>query len=255
VENQPVIVGRDVHKKTCSVALFSKDDGLVESYTCPSGEAELAHQLTELGCNIEHIVYESGLTGFALARTFSAAGFEVSVIAASRIPRGYVAAAKNDRLDAVKLATYFAWGLLRPIAISAVEQEGYRAVVRRRKRISESRGKIKQKIKGFLLASGIDEPQSIQKWSLAESKDLTALDVPSQHHMALAPMVREYPFLLPEDKLFRAGIRAATKRMHSEPYERLTSVVGVGETAASNFLAELFSPERFNRPEEVTSYL
>lgn len=29
----------------------------------------------------------------------------------------------------------------------------------------------------------------------------------------------------------------------------------MGETAASNFLAELFSPERFNRPEEVTSYL
>ncbi|MEP1611990.1 MAG: IS110 family transposase [Roseobacter sp.] len=26
-------------------------------------------------------------------------------------------------------------------------------------------------------------------------------------------------------------------------------------TAASNFLAEPFSPERFNKPEEVTSYL
>ena len=127
--------------------------------------------------------------------------------------------------------------------------------MRRRKRIAESRGKIKQKIKGFLLASGIDEPQSIQKWSLAASADLTALDVPPQHHMALASMVREYLFLLSEDKLLRAEIRAATKRMHPERFDRLTSVVGVGETAASNFLAELFSPERFNRPEEVTSYL
>ncbi len=228
---------------------------MVESYTCPAGEAALAHQLAELGINIEHIVYESGPTGFALSRVLTDAGFNVSVIAASRIPRGYAAAAKNDRLDAVKLATYYARGLLRPIAIPSVEQEGYRALVRRRKRIAESRGKIKQKIKGFLLASGIDEPHSLQKWSLAASADLTALDVPPHHHMALASMVREYLFLLSEDKMLRAEIRTATKRMHAQTFELLTSIVGVGETAASNFLAELFSPERFNGPEEVTSYL
>ncbi|SPF30210.1 hypothetical protein POI8812_02545 [Pontivivens insulae] len=68
-------------------------------------------------------------------------------------------------------------------------------------------------------------------------------------------MVREYLFLLSEDKMLRAEIRTATKRMHAQTFERLTSIVGGGETAASNFLAELFSPERFNRPEEVTSYL
>ncbi len=39
VEGQPVVVVLDVHKKTYSVALFSKEDRLVESYTCPSGEA------------------------------------------------------------------------------------------------------------------------------------------------------------------------------------------------------------------------
>ncbi len=180
---------------------------------------------------------------------------DASIIAASRIPRGYAAAAKKDRLDAVKLATYYARGLLRPIAVPTIEQESYRALVRRRKRIAESRGKIEQKTKGFLLASGFDEPDIIQKWSLAASADLTALDVPPQHHMALASMVREYLFMLSEDKMVRAEIRTVTKRMHPEPYKRLTSVVGVGETAATSFLAELFSPERFNRPEEVTSYL
>ena len=65
----------------------------------------------------------------------------------------------------MRLANYFARGLLWPIAIPTVEQEGYRALVRRRKRIEESRGKIK----GFLLAAGIEEPASLQKWSLAMS--------------------------------------------------------------------------------------
>ncbi|WP_156453344.1 hypothetical protein [Polycladidibacter hongkongensis] len=73
--------------------------------------------------------------------------------------------------------------------------------------------------------------------------------MPPQHHMALASMVREYLFLLSEDKVLRAEIRTATKRMHAQTFERLTSIVEVGETAAYNFLAELFSPERFNRPE------
>ncbi|MBY6068421.1 IS110 family transposase [Leisingera aquaemixtae] len=38
-------------------------------------------------------------------------------------------------------------------------------------------------------------------------------------------------------------------------FKHLTSVIGVGETAAAHFPAELFLPEWFNRPEEVTSYL
>ena len=255
VENRPVFVGLDVHKKTYSVAIFEPQDGLVETWTCPAGEDALAAQLAGLGCPIEHVVYESGPTGFALARALERAGFAVSVIAASRIPRGYAASAKTDRLDAVKLANYFARGLLRPIAVPTVEQEGYRALVRRRKRIAESRAKIKQKIKGFLLASGITDPASLRSWTLAASKDLSALEIPPEHRTALASMVREYLFLLSEDKLLRAEIREATRRMHSERFKRLTAVAGVGETAAAHFLAEVFSPERFDRPEEVTSYL
>ena len=255
VEDRPVFVGLDVHKKTYSVALFEPEDGLIETYTCPSGEAKLADQFCGLGCRIAHVVYESGPTGFALARALEAAGFAVSVIAASRIPRMSAASAKTDRLDAEKLASYFARGLLRPIAIPTVEQEGYRALVRRRKRIAEARGKIKQKIKGFLLVTGIGEPVSLRAWSVAASDDLNRLPLPSEHRMALSSMVREYLFLLDEDRQLRAQIRAATRRMHPERYARLTSVIGVGETVATNFLAELFSPDRFNRPEEVTSYL
>jgi len=76
VEDQPVVVGLDVHKKTYSVALFSKEDGLVESYTCPAGAAALAHQLAELAINIEHIVYESGPTGFAHSTWICSGGQE-----------------------------------------------------------------------------------------------------------------------------------------------------------------------------------
>ena len=125
----------------------------------------------------------------------------------------------------------------------------------RRKRLSEGRTKVKQKIKGFLLASGIDEPASIRQWSVDASKDLTELKIPESHRMTLASLVREYLFLLSEEKQIRKEIRELTNDLHAEAYERLISVTGVGEAAASYFLAELFSPERFNRLEEVASYL
>jgi hypothetical protein len=98
-------------------------------------------------------------------------------------------------------------------------------LVRRRKRIAESRGKIKTEDQGRL---ALMNQIASKKWSLTASADLTALHVPLQHHMALASMVREYLFPLSEDKLLRAEIRTATMRMHSERFERLKSIVGVG---------------------------
>lgn len=56
VENQPVVVGLDLHKRTYPVALFSSQDGLVESYTCPAAEAALVARLLAQGCRIGHVV-------------------------------------------------------------------------------------------------------------------------------------------------------------------------------------------------------
>ena len=93
VENRPVFVGLDVHKKTYSVAIFEPQDGLVETWTCPAGEDALAAQLAGLGCPIEHVVYESGPTGFALAPD---GGNAVSVSGGCRA-RGLVGITDNKK--------------------------------------------------------------------------------------------------------------------------------------------------------------
>ena len=255
VGQEPVFVGVDVHKRTYAVALFCATDGQVETWNCPADEAGLTGQLSGLGCHIEHVVYETGPTGFSLCRTLREAGFNASVIAASRIPRGAAAAAKSDRIDATKLAIYFARGLLRPVAVPTVEEEGYRALVRRRKRVSEARAKVKQKIKSLLLATGIAEPPSLKTWIGTAAADLAALDLDPGHDRALASLIREYRFLQEEHRCLRREVRRATQRLYRERYGRLTQVGGVGEVVATTFLAEIFAPERFNRSEELTSYL
>ena len=172
-----------------------------------------------------------------------------------RIPRSAAASAKTDRIDATKLAIYFVRGLLKPVAIPSVEEEGYRALVRRRKRVAEARAKVKQKIKGVLLATGVPEPPSSRKWVGTVTGDLTALALGAGHDSALASLIREYRFLQEEHRALRREVMRATRRLYPERYARLTQVGGVGEVVATTFLAEIFAPERFKRAEEVTSYL
>ena len=167
-------------------------DGQVETWNCSADEAGLVQQLRELGCRIEHVVYETGPTGFSLYRALRAWGFNASVVAASRIPRGAAAAAKSDRIDATKLATYFAKGLLRAVAVPSVEEEGYRALVRRRKRVGEALAKLEQKIKGLLLATGVEEPASAARWTRTVTDDLARLALGPGHHSAMASIIREY---------------------------------------------------------------
>ena len=255
VGNEPVFVGVDVHKHTYSVALFCAADGQIETWTCPADEAGLVEQLKGLGCRIEHVVYETGPTGFSLCRALRDAGFAASVVAASRIPRGAAAAAKSDRVDATKLATYFARGLLKSVAIPTAEEEGYRALVRRRKRVGEALAKLKQKIKGFLLVTGVEEPQSSENWMRRVADDLAALPLGAGHDSTMASLVREYRFLQREHRALAQEVIRATRRLHPERYARLIQVEGVGEVLATTFLAEIFAPERFNRAEEVSSYL
>lgn len=252
---EPVFVGVDVHKRTYSVALFCATDGQVESWNCPADVAGLVEQLSGLGCRIEHVAYETGPTGFSLCRALRDAGFNASVIAASRIPRGAAATAKSDRIDATKLAIYFARGLLRSVAVPSLEDEGYRALVRRRRRVAEARAKVKQKIKSLLLATGIAEPPSLKKWVRTAAEDLVALVLDPGHNSALGSLIREYRFLHEEHRALRGEVMRATRRLHPDRYARLTQVGGVGEVVATTFLAEIFAPERFNRAEEVSSYL
>lgn len=49
VEDRPIYVGLDAHKKTYSVALFDPENGIVETYTRPSDEEALTEQLAVLG--------------------------------------------------------------------------------------------------------------------------------------------------------------------------------------------------------------
>jgi len=111
-----VFVGVDVHKKSYHVALFLNDTPAID-FRMAAEPKQLNKKLEPMACSIKDIVYETGPTGYGLARDLRKNKLPANVVATSKTPRPAGTDDKTDRLDSKKLAEYSAKGLLRPVAI------------------------------------------------------------------------------------------------------------------------------------------
>ena len=76
------------------------------------------------------VAYEAGSTGFGLQRKLAKAGFDVLVVAPSRIPTQ--GKSKTDAEDAMRLARFLRSGDLKGIYVPGKDVEGLRALTRTR---------------------------------------------------------------------------------------------------------------------------
>ena len=254
-QSEPFWIGVDVHKRSYHVALLRADHKTTTFTTTASPEV-FVEQLQRLSIQIAGVVYESGPTGFSLARTLMAQRIPVIVAAPSKIPRSVRPGAKTDRLDCLKLAHYAARGLIRSIAIPTVEEEAQRALLRRRHQLVDRVRQCKQRIKGFLLYHGFEETEAIRSWRSDFEEQIAALPLLPEGRLTIDSHLRELKFLQQElSKVAEQLGHLNQKPEHQAAIRALTSVPGVGKVVATSFRLELFRPERFHRKEEVASYL
>jgi len=156
----------------------------------------------------------------------------------------------------LKLAHYVAKGLLRPIAIPTEEEETQRALLRRRHQIVDSIRRCKQRIKGFLLYHGIPEPRAFKNWCSNLDDEIAALPLQPEGRLVLDSHLRELDYLQQELSRVTTQLEQVNRQPNHHPViKALTSVPGVGQVVATTFHLEIFRPERFDRAEELTSYL
>lgn len=253
-EGEDVFVGIDVHKRSYYVAI-RREDGACETWVSPARPYDFVMTLLELGHPIKQVVYESGPTGFVLCRALQEAGIDCCVVASNKVPRAVTPGAKTDRLDCIKLAEYAAKGMLKSIAIPTQQEEGQRLLIRRRFQIVDAIRRVKLRIKSLLLYEGIQEPDGLKNWSKKSINALSLLQIEPSAKLALDSLLRELSWLQDELAEIMAALKGLMEDQHKEPVKRLCSVPGVGFTIATTFLLEVFRPERFQRPEEVASYL
>lgn len=249
-----VWIGVDVHKRSYSVAVC-RDDGVMVSWKTAADNDALVRQLTVHGMEIKALVYESGPTGFGLARTCREAGIPAIVAAPSRIIRPVSPTAKTDNLDCRKLAELAAKDMVRSIAVPSEEEEALRALERRRHQLADSQRKVKQRIKGFLLFHGIEEPEGLERWTIPAVQALAQLPLNEMLRDALDDYLEELRHVRQRILALERKLSAHTAALHQRRLACLQSVPGVGRIVACSFLSELFRPERFQRGEEVAAYL
>jgi transposase len=254
-EEKPFWIGIDVHKRSYYLAL-RRCDGHCTTWVAPADPASLAEQILRLGIDVAAVAYETGPTGFSLARVLERLSIPVIVAAASRIPRSVTAGAKCDRLDCIKLAEYAAKGMLKSIAVPTPEEEARRSLLRRRHTLVDSVRRSKQRIKSLLLFLGVPEPVEVTNWHNSAPQALLDLALKPAARLTLESYLRELTFHQAELRTVDHQLRqmvATTELSQSALY--LQSVPGVGPTVATTFALELYRPHRFGRAEEVASYL
>ena len=147
-----LFVGIDVHKRSYHVAFYLNDAPSID-FVMPAKKEQLSQKLKTAIPALRQIAYETGPTGYGLARYLHKENLPVSVTPTSRIPRAAGSSDKTDKLDSKQLAQYAAKGLLQSVTIPSLKQEADRQLYRMRHRQARNLSKVKTQIKSFLLKS------------------------------------------------------------------------------------------------------
>lgn len=156
-----LFVGLDVHKKSYHVELHLNDAPAID-FVMPAKKEQLCQLLKPAAVALRNIVYETGPSGYGLARCLKKAHLPVSVVATSRIPRTPGQNDKTDRLDSKKLAQYAAKCLLKSVSVPTLKQEADRQLYRMRHRQARNLAKVKTQIKSFLMMHDLEEPAGLK---------------------------------------------------------------------------------------------
>lgn len=250
-----VFVGVDVHKKSYHVALYLNDMPAIDFRMC-SEPQQLNEKLQPMAQSIKNIVYETGPTGYGLARHLIKGNLPAAVVATSRIPRSSAGDDKTDKLDSIKLAQYAAKGLLRPVTIPTPKQEADRQLYRMRHRQSIQFAKVKVQIKSFLLMHGIKEPDGLANWRVASVSELGDMRLLDTLRLSLDELLSDYDYFKNRIKVLNKVLAGnLDKGVLGRRMDLLKTHPGVGPVVACQFATELFHYKDFGSTRQLYKYL
>ncbi|WP_120521706.1 IS110 family transposase [Arthrobacter celericrescens] len=157
-------IGLDVHAVSVVACALDQRSGELERAAMAAEPAVVLDWVRRFEPPVK-AVYESGPTGFVLARALRDAGVDCVVAASSKLLRAPGDRVKTDRRDAQVLAEMLAVGRVTEVRIPDPEQEALRDVSRLRASAARDLAHARQHVNAFLLRHGIRYPKE-HKWTL-----------------------------------------------------------------------------------------
>jgi len=250
-----LFVGIDVHKKSYHVALFLNNAPAVD-FVMPARKEQLTDKLKTTVPALKCVVYETGPTGYGLARHLEKQNMPVSVVATSKIPRNSAIDDKTDKLDSKKLSQYAAKGLLSPVKIPTLKQEADRQLFRMRHRQARNLARVKTQIKSFLLMHDIDEPAGLNHWTINSIDQLRILPLQQTLRLSLDELLNDLDYYnLRVKEMNKTLVQHLNKGQLALRIELLKTHPGVGTVVACQFATELFHYREFTNTRYLFKYL
>lgn len=250
-----LFVGIDVHKKSYHVALYLNDAPSID-FVMPAKKQQLSSKLITTAPALRQVAYETGPSGYGLARHLYHHGLPVAVAATSRIPRPAGGDDKTDKLDSKKLAEYAAKGLLKPVQVPTLKQEADRQLYRMRHRQARNLAKVKVQIKSFLLMHDLDEPAGLSNWKRNAVEELRTLSLRKTLRLSLDELLGDMDYYASRIKdLDKSLAKQLDKGRLGQRMALLKTHPGVGTVVSCQFATELFHYRDFNSTREVFKYL
>jgi len=250
-----LFVGIDVHKRSYHVALYLNNAPAID-FVMPAKKEMLSQKLITTTSGLKQVAYETGPSGYGLARHLRQNSLPVIVAATSRIPRPAGGDDKTDKLDSRKLAQYAAKGLLKPVAVPTLKQEADRQLYRMRHRQRRNLAKVKTQIKSFLMMHDIAEPNGLTTWSKNSIEQLRTLRLIKTLRLSLDELIGDMDYYSLRIKtLDKSIVKHLNKALLGRRMALLKTHPGVGVVVSCQFATELFHYRDFNSTREVYKYL
>ncbi|MEG0419244.1 IS110 family transposase, partial [Gordonibacter sp.] len=205
-----------------------------------------------IGC-----VYESGPTGFCLARSLISAGIACTIAATSKLSYR-VDRQKNDRADAKWLAQQFITGMVRAVHLPTPEEESLCHLSRLRGEVAADLRRAKQRVSSFLLLTKTEYRLTKKRWTKMFFKWAADHEFP-QSADTFAFRCKMNAVLRLEERL--SEIEAEILRVISENSElasrmaRFICIHGIGKVAAFSLTCEVYGFERFRNGAAFASFV
>ena len=147
-------VGLDVHARSVTAAAIDGQTGELFKARLTPAHAEVLEWIGRLPGPCA-VVYESGPTGFGLARALRAAGWRCEVAASSKLHRRPGDRVKTDARDALLLARLLRLDEIVPVRVPTLAEEAARDLVRAREASRQDLMRARHRVSKLLLRRGI----------------------------------------------------------------------------------------------------
>ncbi|NOT80253.1 MAG: IS110 family transposase [Bacteriovoracaceae bacterium] len=255
-------VGLDVDDKSFHIGAFCKETGETFELSTRPHAGNLMKKFENFSDkNFElKICYEATYIGYSLCRELNKNGYSTQIIAPSLIPELASNRVKTDRLDARKLAQYYANDLLTPVHVPSEEDEHERDLLRSRSFLVDQRKVLKRHILSACRRNNLNymsETGGKNHWTPTHERWL--IDKINKLNGAikinLEILYRQYEKLSEGiDEFVKEIEKLADKEKYKNKKDALNCFRGIDTLTAMTLITEIGDINRFKHPKQLTSY-